>query len=81
MNCFAHLLPFQAAPGLAHPRADQREVFDRVDERVPLEELPLLEEQSVELGSVVGAEPAPEDEVLGRRDGRDRVDLEDGRGA
>ena len=32
-------------------------------------------EEPVELGAVAGAEPAPEDEVLRRRDGCDRVDL------
>ena len=34
-------------------------------------------EEAVELGDVVGTEPAPEDEVLRGRDGRDRVDLQE----
>ena len=70
-------VPLEVAPGLAHPRPDQRQVLDRPDERVPLEELPLLPQQPVELGAVVRAEPAPEDEVLRRRHRRDRVDLEE----
>src|SRR5262249_56570512 len=37
----------------------------------------LLPEQALELVRVVGAEPAPEDELLRRRHGRDRVELEE----
>jgi len=65
------------APVLRHPRADERQVFDRVDERVVLEELPLLPEQPVELGAVVGTEAAEEDELLGGCHGRDRVHLQE----
>ncbi len=62
----------------AHLRLQQRQVFGGIEERVPLDELPLLPEQPVELGAVVGrAEPAPEHEVLRRRDGRDRVELQE----
>src|SRR5439155_19826668 len=60
-------LVLDAAP--PHPGPDQREVLDRPDEGAPLEQLPLLPEQAVELGSVVRSEPAPEDELLRRRDG------------
>ena len=70
------VLVVRAPRALAHPRADEREVLDRPDEGVPLEELPLLPEQPVELGAVVRPEAAPRHEVLRRRDGRDRVDLE-----
>ena len=60
------------------PRAHERQVLDRVDERVPLEERALLPEQPVELGAVVaGAEPAEEDEVLRPLDRLDDVDLEE----
>ena len=52
-------------------------ILDRPDERVPLDELALLPEQAVELRRVVRPEPAPEHELLRRRDGRDRVDLEE----
>src|SRR6266545_4489262 len=48
----------------AHARTDERQVLDRPDERVPLDELPLLPEQPVELGAVERAEAAPENEVL-----------------
>ena len=57
--------------------ADDRQRLYRPEERVPLEEHALLPEKPVELGGVVRAEPAPEDEVLGRRDGRNRVELEE----
>ena len=61
----------------AHPGLQNRQRLRRPDERVPLEELLLLPEQAVELGDVVGAEAAPEDELLWRRDRRDRVDLQE----
>ena len=64
------------APARPHPCAQQRQVFDGPDERVPVDELALLPEQAVDLRRVVGAEAAPEDELLRRCDGRDRVDLE-----
>src|SRR5881409_4025243 len=38
-------MPLELAPGLAHQGADQWQVLDRVDERVPLEELPLLPQE------------------------------------
>src|SRR5205807_2222571 len=60
-----------------HPCTEQRERFDRIDERVELDERPLLPQQAVELGGVERAEAAPEDEVLWRRDGRDRIELEE----
>src|SRR5439155_23772391 len=43
----------------------------------PLAELPLLPEKPVELGGVERTEPAPEDEMLRRRDRRDRIELEE----
>jgi hypothetical protein len=61
----------------AHTGAEQREVLDRPDVGVPLDELALVPEQAVELAGVVRAEAAPEDELLRRCDGRDRVDLEE----
>ena len=60
-----------------HERLEDRQVLDRIDERAPLDELPLLPQEPVELGGVEGAEPAPEDEMLRRRDRRDRVELEE----
>src|SRR5215207_1160351 len=70
-------LPLVAAPRLAHPRADEWQVFERPDERVPLEEFPLFPQKAIELRLVERAEPAPEDELLRRRDSRDRIDLEE----
>ena len=61
--------------------ADEGQVLDRPDEGVPLEELPLLPEQPVELGGVEGAEAAEEDELLRRRDRRDRIHLEEAESA
>ena len=72
--------PLPRVPGCRpapHPRLEEREILDRPDVRVPLEELLLVPEQPIELGDVVRAEPAPEDELLRRRDRRDRVDLEE----
>ena len=69
-------LQLAAAPELRHARTLERQVLDRVDEGVVLEELPLLPEQAVELGRVERAEPAEENELLGRRDRRDRVHLQ-----
>ena len=60
-----------------HPRLEQRQRLDRPDERVPLDELPVDSKQPVQFGRVEGSEAAPEDEVLRRRDGRDRVELEE----
>src|SRR5829696_2154904 len=61
----------------AHPCANEGQILDRPDERSPLEQLPLLPEQAIEFGRVVAvAEPAPEHQVLRRRDGGDRVDLQ-----
>src|SRR5205814_2993033 len=69
--------PLEAPPRRARERPNQRKVFDRVDERVPLEQLPVLPQQPVELSRVVPAEPTPEHESLRRRDDRDRVELEE----
>src|SRR5439155_7747226 len=44
---------------------------------VPFEERPVFPEEAVELRGVVRSEPAPEDELLRRGDGRDRVELEE----
>src|SRR5438067_2793806 len=69
----ASALVHRGAALAPHAGADERIVLQRPDERAPLEQLALLPQQAVELGGVVGAEPAPEDELLRRRDGRDRV--------
>ena len=67
---------------VAHPGADEREILDRVDEGVPLEEGALPPEEPVELGAVVtGPEPAEEHQVLRRRDRGDHVDLEEAESA
>src|SRR5205823_768353 len=50
----AELPRVRAAPP-SHPRPDQREVLDRPDERAPLEELPLLPQQTVELCPLEGS--------------------------
>src|SRR5207248_6816938 len=47
----------ERAVAAAHQRLEQRQVLDRVDERVPLDELPLLPAQAVQLGGAEGAEP------------------------
>ncbi len=60
-----------------HQAADDWEILDRPHERVPFEQQPLVPQQAVELRDVVAAEPAPEDEVLGRRDGRDGIKLQE----
>src|SRR5579859_555795 len=59
----------------AHERLQDREILDRVEERVPFDELPFLPEQAVDLAGVPRSESAPEDEMLRRRDRRDRVEL------
>ena len=64
-------------PVTAHPGADERQIVDRPDERVPLEELPLLPDEPVELGDVEPAEPAVQHEVLRRCDRRDRIELQE----
>src|SRR5262249_53259952 len=61
----------------AHARPDERKILRRPEEGGPLQELPLLPEETVELRRRVAAETAPEDEVLWRRDRRDRVELEE----
>jgi hypothetical protein len=66
-----------AAPAPPHPRLHERQVLDRPDEGVPLEELPFLPEETVELRRIEGAEPAEEHELLRRRDRRDRVHLQE----
>jgi hypothetical protein len=60
-----------------HPCPHERQVLDRPDEGVPLEELPLLPQEPVQLGGVIRTEAAEKDELLRRRDGRDRVHLEE----
>src|SRR3954454_19998635 len=60
-----------------HARPDERKVLDRPDERAPFEQLAFLPEQAVELRGVVRPEPAPEHELLRRRDTRDRIDLQE----
>src|SRR5215468_7011776 len=70
-------VPFEGPPRLARERPNQREIFDRVHKCAPLEQLPFLPQQPVELGRVVRAEPAPEHEPLRRRDRCDRVELEE----
>src|SRR6185436_3434822 len=65
-------------PEVADPRSDERQILERVDERVPLEERALLPEQPVELCPVVaGSQPAEQDEVLRPLDRLDHVDLEE----
>ena len=66
-----------APPAAPHPRLDEWERLHRPDVRVPLEELLLYPQQPVELRDVVRPEPAPEHELLRRRDGGDRVDLQE----
>jgi hypothetical protein len=58
-----------------HACAEQWEVLGGPDEGVPLEQLAVLPEQTVELGDVERSEAAPEDELLGRRHGGDRIHL------
>ena len=65
------------ASAAAHARLHERQRLDRPDVRVPLEQLPLIPEEAVELGDVVRAETTPEHELLRWSDGRDRVDLEE----
>src|SRR4051812_39736831 len=61
----------------AHARPDQRQGPPPPAERRPLEELSLLPDEPIELPSFVLPEPAPQDEVLRRCDGCDRVELEE----
>ena len=70
-------LPVVRRTAAAHPCAQQRKRLDRPHVRVPLEEPALDPEQPLQLGAVVRAETAPEHELLRRRDGRDRIDLEE----
>src|SRR6185312_3381939 len=70
-------LQLAASAELRHPRALHRQLLDRVDECVVLEQLSLLPEQEVELRGVVRPEAAEEDELLRRRDRRDRVQLQE----
>src|SRR5215204_6175000 len=65
------LVALERPPRPPHQRAQERQILDRIYERLPLEQLLFLPEQPVELDAVVGAEPAPEDELLRRRDRRD----------
>ena len=43
--------PVDRAIAAAHERLEDRQVLDRIEEGVPLDELPLLPEQAVELGA------------------------------
>jgi hypothetical protein len=65
------------APVSAHEGPQEWERLDRIDERVEFDEPALLPQQPVDLSRVEVAEAAPEDEVLRRGDGRDRVGLEE----
>src|SRR5207237_1823338 len=65
------------APDPLHLCADQRQRFDRPDEGIPFEELPLDPEQAVELAGVISTQPAPEHTLLGRRHGRDWIELKE----
>ena len=68
--------PFAAEA--ADPCTHERQILDRVDEGVPLEQRALLPEQPVEFGAVVAeAEPAEEDEMLRTLDRLDDVDLQE----
>jgi hypothetical protein len=70
--------PVERAVAASHLGTKERQVLGGVEERVPLDERAVLPEEPVELGRVVAlAEPAPEDEVLRRRDGGDRVELQE----
>ena len=72
------VLGLSRTPEVADPGANEREVLERVDERVPLEERALLPQQPVELRAVVvRAEAAEQDEVLRALDRLDDVDLEE----
>src|SRR3954451_12661051 len=51
-----------------HARPDQRQDLHPPEERFPLKPLPPLPDEPIELLSFVLPEPAPEDEVLRRRD-------------
>ena len=74
----ALVLGSSRAAEVADPGANERQVLERVDERVPLEERALLPQQPVELRAVVArAEAAEEDEVLRALDRLDDVDLEE----
>jgi hypothetical protein len=64
-------------PVPAHQPAEERQRLDRPDEGVPLDQLPLVPEEAFELRRVEGAEPCLEHEMLRRRHGRDRVELEE----
>src|SRR5581483_5449184 len=70
--------PFLCTRGrMPHACAQERQRLDRPDEGAPLDELPLVPDQAVELAAVVRPEPAPGNEVLRRRDARDRIDLQE----
>src|SRR5688500_10648210 len=63
---------------VADPRPDERQVLDRVDERIPLEQGAVLPQQPVEPRAVVlRPEPTEEDEMLRALDRSDDVDLEE----
>ena len=60
-----------------HERLEDRQILDRIEERIPFNELSLPPDQLVELLRRERAEPAPEDKMLRRRDRGDRVELEE----
>ena len=64
------------APAPPHPRPPSGSDSIGQMYALPLEELPLVPQQAVELRNVVH-QSTPEHELLRRRDGRDRVDLEE----
>ena len=68
-------LPGAVSP--PHPRLQERQVFARVQKRVPLDELALLPEQALQLRVIEWAEAAPQDELLRRRNRRDGVELQE----
>ena len=73
--------PVEWPVAAAHERLEDGQVLDREDERVPLHELSLLPQEAFELGGLEGPEAAPQDEMLGRSDARDRVELEEAKPA
>jgi hypothetical protein len=62
---------------VAHAGPDERKRLDRPDVGVPFEEFPLPPQELFEATRVERADAAPEDEMLGWRHGRDRVELQE----
>ena len=61
----------------AHPRAQERQFFNRREEGVPFDELFRLPEQVVELRPVVPCRACSEDQMLRRGDRGDRIELQE----